>query len=659
MRVLARHTLIAFVLCADIACLFGSATQPATENVSRRSLTFAERVTYQRAIEEVYWRHRIWPKENPGPKPALNAVISRAGLEKKVEDYLRESQALENHWQRPITAEQLQAEIDRTASHTKQREVLRELFEALGNDPFVIAECLARPALVERLLTNWYACDQRIHGELRRRAEAELRVLKTVEQMKQLSGTYSEIELFRSDSVGPKNVGNAEGSTKLTSREWDATVEKLAMMFVKQNEAVAASLGRGARYLSSRGTATERRDYNAAEAFKNITIGKLSPLQEDSMRYYTTAVIEKREDRVKLATVTWPKEPLESWLARTEKQTRTAILATTNAYALPSVSGDICSDNTWTNMSTTPSGRIGHTAVWTGSEMILWGGAVGGADTATGWRYSPSTDTWVATTVTNPPTARRFHTAVWTGSEMIIFGGESDSTLLNTGARYNPSTDTWVPTTNLPSPRAAHTALWSGSEMIIWGGNNGNIDLNTGGRYNPNTNSWIATSTTNAPAARSYHTAVWRGNGMIVWGGSSGFSDLNTGGRYNPITDTWTGTSIIDAPAARDSHTAVWTGSEMIVWGGRVNFGNSFNTGGRYDPASNTWSKSSTTNAPEARSSHTAVWTGSEMIVWGGDGATSYLNTGGRYNPKTDSWTATATINAPVGRDSHTTVYDR
>ena len=35
--------------------------------------------------------------------------------------------------------------MDRMAQHTKQPEVLRELFEALGNDPFVIAECLARP----------------------------------------------------------------------------------------------------------------------------------------------------------------------------------------------------------------------------------------------------------------------------------------------------------------------------------------------------------------------------------------------------------------------------------------------------------------------------------------------------------------------------------
>ena len=80
--------------------------------------------------------------------------MSQAQLEKKVADYMRNSQALEDYWQPPITAEQLQAEMDRMAQHTKQPEVLRELFEALGNDPFVIAECLARPVLAERLLTE-------------------------------------------------------------------------------------------------------------------------------------------------------------------------------------------------------------------------------------------------------------------------------------------------------------------------------------------------------------------------------------------------------------------------------------------------------------------------------------------------------------------------
>jgi hypothetical protein len=73
--------------------------------------------------------------------------MSQAQLEKNVADYLLKSQALEDYRQRPITPEQLQAEMDRMAKHTKQPEVLRELFTALRNDPLVIAECLARPVL--------------------------------------------------------------------------------------------------------------------------------------------------------------------------------------------------------------------------------------------------------------------------------------------------------------------------------------------------------------------------------------------------------------------------------------------------------------------------------------------------------------------------------
>src|SRR5437763_6183400 len=175
-----------------------------------RTLTFADRVAYQRAIEEVYWRHRIWPKERPEPKPSLDSVMSQAQLEKKVTDYLRKSQALEYYWQRPITAEQLQAEMDRMAQHTRQPEVLHEVFEALGNDRFVIAECLARPALAERLITNWYAYHQTIHGELKQRAEADLQSNPAAGQMKQLSGNYSETEFVRNDS-GQAHQNRAAG----------------------------------------------------------------------------------------------------------------------------------------------------------------------------------------------------------------------------------------------------------------------------------------------------------------------------------------------------------------------------------------------------------------------------------------------------------------
>src|SRR5262245_19294730 len=91
--------------------------------------------------------------------------MTQAQLEKKGTDYLRNSQALEDRWQRPLTAEQLQAEMDRMARDTKQPEVLRELFEALVNDPAVIAECLARPMLAERLIADLSAQDQTRHVE--------------------------------------------------------------------------------------------------------------------------------------------------------------------------------------------------------------------------------------------------------------------------------------------------------------------------------------------------------------------------------------------------------------------------------------------------------------------------------------------------------------
>ena len=56
--------------------------------------------------------------------------------------------------------------------------------------------------------------------------------------------------------------------------------------------------------------------------------------------------------------------------------------------------------------------------------MIVWGGTPDGIHVLnTGGRYNPSTDTWTAISTTNAPDAREDHTAVWTGSQMIVWGG--------------------------------------------------------------------------------------------------------------------------------------------------------------------------------------------------------------------------------------------
>jgi len=80
---LRRRVLFSLLVCIPAAASMVSGTllaffhPEAPSNASQRTLTFAERVAYQRAIEEVYWRHRIWPKQRPDPKPSLDAVISQ------------------------------------------------------------------------------------------------------------------------------------------------------------------------------------------------------------------------------------------------------------------------------------------------------------------------------------------------------------------------------------------------------------------------------------------------------------------------------------------------------------------------------------------------------------------------------------------------------
>ena len=158
-----RRIVTLLLLWLGIAFLTGIGTPPITADMpSRRTLRFAERVAHQYAIEEVYWRHRIWPKDNPGAKPGLDALISREQTERRVTDYLRKSQAATDERGSPITATELPVEMDPWApSHTRRPDVLRELFTALGNDPFVIPPSRNLSSrLCQRQLDSYNDCER-------------------------------------------------------------------------------------------------------------------------------------------------------------------------------------------------------------------------------------------------------------------------------------------------------------------------------------------------------------------------------------------------------------------------------------------------------------------------------------------------------------------
>jgi hypothetical protein len=595
-------------------------------------------------IEQVYWDHRIWPRENAGGKPALAEVLSEAALRAKVQDYLEKSSALETVWQWPVSAEQLQAELDRIARSTRDATMLRELFSALRNDPTLIAETLVRQTLVERRVRELYAGDGRIHGDLRRKAEAALSSCINAESLKRVGKFYRETTWKLRDERGKAaDSVNGDSSILLDPEEWTDQVEHLERAFGRSTEP--------------------------------LPIGTISGVEETTEAFVATSVLAQRAEEIKTATYVWLKVPFDVWWVDRHTSFEPRGVGVSKSFSLPAVVVNGCTPDSWT-ASVIPVARRYHSAVWTGAEMIVWGGFNKDAypDLNSGARYDPATDSWSSTSVGNGvPHGRAYHSAVWTGTEMIIWGGEqwdhgpNGPVYVNTGGRYNPLTDSWAATstgTNVPDVRIRHAAFWTGSEMIIWGGRVPTPSgvytlLNTGGRYNPTTDSWTATSMgTGVPSVRQDPSAVWTGTEMIIWGGATINSTFNTGSRYNPSSDTWTATPMgANVPSARYMHSAVWTGDEMIVWGGYNNTG-FLNTGGRLNLNTGNWLPTSLgANVPSKRSEHTALWTGTEMLIWGGTD-NAWLKTGGRYNPSTDTWMATSTgANSPIGRFSHTGIW--
>jgi hypothetical protein len=285
------------------------------------------------------------------------------------------------------------------------------------------------------------------------------------------------------------------------------------------------------------------------------------------------SILERSDDRIHVATVRWPKVGFDDWWAAERSAFSAEIDTPAQTYTVEVEGQGPCDDDTWRSMQTS-------------------GGFV--------------------------PTARWAYEAVWTGAEMLIWGGTTSGGFTNTAARYDPATSQWTPTPGWPY-RWGVSSVWTGTEMMVWGSYTyfpqppfgGFLQWHGGARYSPTSDSWSSFTGAN-PHFASEHEAVWAGGQMIVWGGSTPGSGqelavwLPVGSRYNPATDSWSPMTTTGAPTARYLHTAVWTGSKMIVWGGRQRTSGSgpqplVNSGALYDPLANTWSPTTLAGAPSPR----------------------------------------------------------
>ena len=120
-------------------------------------------------------------------------------------------------------------------------------------------------------------------------------------------------------------------------------------------------------------------------------------------------------------------------------------------------------------------GRLGPSAVWTGTEMIVWGGYARSEDVgqaSDGAAYNPTTGAW-RTTAPSPSGVQGGAAVAWTGDEMVVWASNSPDGPVG-AAVYDPATDSWR---RLPAgplgKRESFSSVWTGKELTVVGGNLG------------------------------------------------------------------------------------------------------------------------------------------------------------------------------------------
>jgi hypothetical protein len=332
----------------------------------------------------------------------------------------------------------------------------------------------------------------------------------------------------------------------------------------------------------------------------------------------------------------------------------------------------------WSRLPAAPiPGHTGQAAVWTGKQILVWGGGSGTQCEdlrSDGAAYDPAGNSW-STLPTGPLSGRSGMAAVWTGRDVFIWGGYDDDSLGSfhaaaDGALYNPTTHQWrqLPPSPL-SPRVYATALWTGSEVVVIGGQpaveaSQQRSYTDAAAYDPATNMWRllpAPPTAHRPTVESV-VAITAGHSIYAWmtwdhitlhatvGGSrSGGERFGVDvDRHDTSTGRWTRVHANgDVPTGVSS--PLWTGSEIIMPAAQLCPSSCPATygrfGWRYNPHTNAWT--AIARGPGDALHSQAVWTGSALLAFNNDstisgGHTTPIHPGDMevWAPNTNRWTA-------------------
>lgn len=208
-----------------------------------------------------------------------------------------------------------------------------------------------------------------------------------------------------------------------------------------------------------------------------------------------------------------------------------------------------------------------YPAVWDGHEIVMPGQALA---------YDPERDRWR----TIPPTplqGRYYAVAVWSGREVLVWGGCSvvcDATARegspSDAAAYDPARGTWrmLPRSPLVLRSGVHGAFVDG-RFFLWGGYVAGAD-GYGATFDPSTNQWTPIPAAPITRRARFGIAVLRER-VVIWGGHDATGTSGAlradGATYDVRTRQWR--LLPPSPLSPREYPSMTSISGVaVVWGG-------------------------------------------------------------------------------------------
>lgn len=337
----------------------------------------------------------------------------------------------------------------------------------------------------------------------------------------------------------------------------------------------------------------------------------------------------------------------------------------------------------WSRLPSAPiASRRSAVGLWTGHQMVIWGGASGRDGTvlhADGAAYDPATKTWTSLPP-GPLSARAQAASVWTGKSVFIWGGsiDPDGKPATDGALYTPADHRWTRVPTAPVTNYGEVkAFWTGRVIVLlstppWDGKppgeGRGADRVNAQAYDPAKNSWTKLPDLRPPTEHpvSFVVGVSVGNEIYVW--SLWSLDTPTGpGSFTTAAGIESYTLQVDKrrwvsntlalPGHSASFAPLWTGRDLVMPGISTWLGLSARgpsprnvTGLMLDPA--TSATLPIRHGPVDDLNAEYVWTGDALLAFNtgteASDANGHLYPGraAAWDPTTNTWTRLP--NAPL-----------